>query len=78
MENFAVERKELGGGVDAKKPKTRQLVDEKNEPPSLTTRSHSPLFSSQKNKQNKKQWAKVASVPVERMHAIKAAFLDEV
>jgi hypothetical protein len=53
MENFPLERKELGGGVDAKKPKTRQLVDEKNEPPSLTTRSLSPLFSSQKTNKSK-------------------------
>ena len=70
------------------KPTTRTRTTKKRtSPPALTTRPH-PLFSpfflfllflSAKTKtKNKKQWAKVASVPIERMRAIKEAFLDEV
>ena len=68
------------------KKKCDNSSDDENRPPALTTHPFSLFLSSpfQKKKKKKKtrqkikQWAKVASVPVERMHAIKAAFLDEV
>ena len=85
-DSVQLNEEETGAATTMRIQKMRQLVDGRRKPtPPPSGADDAPpsplsffLFPPSKKNSPKKQWSKVASVPIERMHAIKAAFLDEV